>query len=166
MWYFNAQFHSIWTGSHSFHGFLNTFLVFLIFSYVLNETLRERERERERERVRNLNRDGERGVEDMEFPGVLKKYHVEILGVNWKRSEIFRGDQEIMLHFHESWFLTLDFPRGVTQFYRISKAKGSFVLSRISEGKVTNLRDPGIFFKKSMTLILPVWIFLEQSNNH
>ena len=30
------------------------------------------------------------GVEDMEFPGVLKKEHVEIPGVNYKRSGISR----------------------------------------------------------------------------
>ena len=47
----------------------------------------------------------------MEFPGILKKYHVEILGVNSRRSVIFRGDQEkIML-------------RGVTQFYGVSNSK-------------------------------------------
>ena len=48
----------------------------------------------------------------------------------------------------KSWFLTLEFPRSVTQFYRISKGKESFVLSRISKGKVTNLKDPGFFFLK------------------
>ena len=34
------------------------------------------------------------GIEDMEFSGVLKKYHVGILVVNYKRSEISRGVQE------------------------------------------------------------------------
>ena len=78
------------------------------------------------------------------------------------KSGIFRGDQEIiMLHFHESWFLTLEFPRGITQFYRISKGKESFVMSRISKGKVTDLKDTGFYFEKSMSSILPVWIFLE-----
>ena len=101
---------------------------------------------------------GDSGVEDMEFPGVLKKYHVEILGVKWK-SGIFRGDQEIMLHFHESWFLTLDFSRGVTQFYRIYKAKRSFVLSRISKSKVTNLKDPVVFFLKKYDLNPPFGFF-------
>ena len=53
------------------------------------------------------------------------------------KSGISRGDQEkTMLNFHESWFLTFEFPRGATQFYEISK------------GKVTNLKDPGFFFKK------------------
>ena len=51
----------------------------------------------------------------MEFLGVLKKYNVEILGVNWKRIGIFSGDQEkFMLIFCESWFLVLKFPRSVT----------------------------------------------------
>ena len=47
---------------------------------------------REKEKKRNPNR-GE--AEDMEFPGVLKKYQVEILGVNSKRSAISRGDQRV-----------------------------------------------------------------------
>ena len=58
-----------------------------------------------------------------------------------------------MLHIHESWFLTLQFP-GVTQFYRISKGKESFALSRIPKGKVTNLKDPW-FFKKKYALNRP-----------
>ena len=33
-------------------------------------------------------------VEDMEFPGVLKKEHVEIPGVKYKRSGISRDNQE------------------------------------------------------------------------
>ena len=53
-----------------------------------------------------------------------------------------------MLNFQESWFLTLEFQKGVTQFYGISKGKESFVLSRISEGKVTNLKNPEFFLKK------------------
>ena len=30
----------------------------------------------------------------MEFPGVLKKFQGQFPGVNWKQSEISRGDQE------------------------------------------------------------------------
>ena len=41
--------------------------------------IKEREKEREEEIQTGA---GKRGVEDMEFPGVLKKYYVEILGVN------------------------------------------------------------------------------------
>ena len=38
---------------------------------------------------------GGRGVEDIEFSGILKKYHVEILGVNRKRSEISSVNQRV-----------------------------------------------------------------------
>ena len=34
------------------------------------------------------------GDKDMEFPGILKKEHVEIPGVNSKRSGISSSDQE------------------------------------------------------------------------
>ena len=107
----------------------------------------------------------------MQFPGLIKGYNTILQNlqeqsfvlsrISLGKSEICRGDQEIMLHFHESWLLTLEFPRGVTQFYRISKGKASFVLSRIAKGKVTNLKDPGLFFLKSMSSIPLVWIFLE-----
>ena len=65
------------------------------------------------------------------------------------KSGVCRGDQEkVMLNFDESSFLTLEFQRGVTQLYGIFKVKESFVLSRISKGKVTNLKNPEFFFKK------------------
>ena len=35
------------------------------------------------------------GDEDIEFPGVLKKYYVEVVGVKGKRSAISRGDQSV-----------------------------------------------------------------------
>ena len=63
----------------------------------------------------------------MEFPRLLKKYHVEIPGVHSKWSGICRGVQEkIMLNFRDSWFLALEFPRSVTQFYDICKGKALF----------------------------------------
>ena len=34
------------------------------------------------------------GVENVEFPGVLKKYHVDFPGVNNKKNGISRGDRE------------------------------------------------------------------------
>ena len=44
-----------------------------------------------------------------------------------KRSGMSRGDQEkIMLNFHESWFLALEFQMDVTQFYEISNGKALF----------------------------------------
>ena len=64
------------------------------------------------------------GDEDMEFPGVFKKKHVEIPGVSLKRSGNSRGVQEkLMWNFHGSQFLTLEFARGVTQTCRISRGK-------------------------------------------
>ena len=59
----------------------------------------------------------------MEFPGVLKKEHVEIPGGLLKKEWNFQmGVQEkIMWNFYASWFLTLEFSRGVTQFCRISR---------------------------------------------
>ena len=43
-------------------------------------------------------------VEDMKFPGVLKKKSVEILGIIQKQSGISRGDKKIVWNFHQSWF--------------------------------------------------------------
>ena len=34
-----------------------------------------------------------------QFPVVLNKYHVEILGVNWKRSAVSRVDQRLWQNF-------------------------------------------------------------------
>ena len=49
--------------------------------------------------------------------------------VNWKRGRISRIDQEnIMLIFHKSLFLALEFPWGVTQFYGMCKSKALFCL--------------------------------------
>ena len=61
----------------------------------------------------------------MEFPGVLKKKHVEIPGVSLKRSGNSRGVQEkLMWNFHGSIFdFALEFARGVTQTCRISSGK-------------------------------------------
>ena len=44
---------------------------------------------------------GGAGVEDMEFPEILQKEHVEIPGVNYKRSGIYRGFHEkLTWNFH------------------------------------------------------------------
>ena len=62
------------------------------------------------------------GVGDKKFPWVLKKEHVEISGLNEKGSGISREDLErIMWNFRRSWVLALEFPRGVTQFCRMSR---------------------------------------------
>ena len=74
---------------------------------------------------KNLNR----AVEEMEFPGVLKKENVEIPGVNFKKSRISRGVQaKTHVEFHGSCFLTLEFPKGVTEFCRISRSESFFSL--------------------------------------
>ena len=83
-------------------------------------------------------------VKDMEFPGVLKKNHVEFLEINSKRSRISRGDQEkIMRNSQGSWILALEFPMAVTQFGRISRGEALFRLE-FSKGKITNLEIPGV----------------------
>ena len=53
----------------------------------------------------------EEWVEGMEFPGLLKKEHVEIPQVSSKRSGISRGVQKkkIMCHSHVELFLGLGF---------------------------------------------------------
>ena len=63
----------------------------------------------------------------MEFPGVLKKKHVEILWFNEKRSGISRIVQEkLMWNIHGFLFLTLEFASGVTQFCRSSRGESLF----------------------------------------
>ena len=55
-----------------------------------------------------------RGVEDMEVPGVLNKYNLEIPGINTKMSKIYWGNpEEINWNFHGSWLLVLEIPMGV-----------------------------------------------------
>ena len=46
-------------------------------------------------------------VEDMEFPGVLKKENVKVPGINYKRSEISRGVQ-VKTHVELPWVLVFD----------------------------------------------------------
>ena len=60
---------------------------------------------------------GGAGVGDMEFPGVLKKSHVEFPGVDYKQSRISKGHQEkIMWSFQGSLLLDVEFLRDQTQF--------------------------------------------------
>ena len=48
---------------------------------------------------------GDRRVEDMDFPGVLKKEHVKIQGISYKRSGITRSVYEkLMWNFHGMGF--------------------------------------------------------------
>ena len=58
----------------------------------------------------------EQGVEDMEYPVVLKKGIEKSQSVK-KCSRISRIVQEkVIWNFHGSWFLTLEFRRGVRKF--------------------------------------------------
>ena len=63
-----------------------------------------------------------RGVDDVEFPGVTTKLHVEFLGINQKRSGISKGNQgKIMWDFHGSLLLVLEFLRDLTRICGISQ---------------------------------------------
>ena len=51
--------------------------------------------------------------------------------------------------------MTLQFPRGATQFYGISNGKKSFALSIIFKGKETNLKEAGFLLKKKYVIDPP-----------
>ena len=100
--------------------------------------------------------------EDMEFPGVLKSI--------WK----FQGSSKKECNFHlikkqscgishGSWFLVLEFPSVVVHTILWNFLRWSFVFSRISKDKVTNLKIPGSFWKKCVSTT-PVWIFFWNSS--
>ena len=111
----------------------------------------------------------------MVFPGVLKKEHVEIPGVNLKRSGISMEhvQEKLKLNFHGPWLLTLGFSRvtRVTQFCRISRGESLFSAESRRVNKVTNVKIPdgGRGLEKyilSTTTPLPpspVWIFFWNS---
>ena len=67
-------------------------------------------------------------VEGIDFPGILKKEHMEIPGVNSKEVEFQGVFMKNSWNFHGSWFLTLEFPatRAVTQFCRICRDESLF----------------------------------------
>ena len=73
----------------------------------------------------NSKRVGGGGVEYMEFPGAE---HDKLQGsITIKKELKFSGVQEnVMTNFHRSWFSTLELPRGVTQFCRISRGESLF----------------------------------------
>ena len=81
----------------------------------------------------------------MVFPGVLKKEHVEIPGVNLKRSGISMEhvQEKLKLNFHGPWLLTLGFSRvtRVTQFCRISRGESLFSAESWRVNKVTNVKN-------------------------
>ena len=70
---------------------------------------------------KKFKKSGKSGVEDIDFPGVKKK-HVEILGLNLKRSRIYRY---VLKKF--PWVLVLLTSRGVTQFFRTSRGQSLFL---------------------------------------
>ena len=95
----------------------------------------------------------------MEFSGILKKQHVEIR-VQLKKKVEFPWvlvKEKHLQNFHGSWFLTLEFPKGVTQFFRISRGE-SFGISR---GKVTNLKIPDGIFRKAHPQVPMFGFFME-----
>ena len=65
----------------------------------------------------------------MELLWMLKKYQVEIPGVNWKKNWNFQDWSKkyyVKFPYSKSSYLGLKFPRGVTQFHEICKDKAFF----------------------------------------
>lgn len=84
------------------------------------------------------------GVEDMEFPGLFNKRHVEIPGFElkwnfWRCS----SRKKMLILMHE--FLTIEFPIGVIHFYRITRGEMWFSLEflRVKSHKSKNFRKEG-----------------------
>ena len=92
---------------------------------------------------------GDRDVEEIDFPGVLKKKHVKILGVY----------EKLMWSFHGSWLLTLEFSSGCfTQLSRIRRGERLFSKGKIKNLKITEVKG----FKKVYISSKPLFgIFLE-----
>ena len=96
---------------------------------------------------------------DMEFPGVLKSL--------WKFQESSKKEYNFHLiknnHVEFPWVLLfgLGIPKGCSTILW-NFLRWSFVFSRISKDKVTNLKIPGIFWKKYVSTT-PVWIFFWNS---
>ena len=93
----------------------------------------------------------------MEFSWILKKYGVEIPGVNWKRSGVSTIDQEkIMLNFINLHFWPWNF--------QVSKGCNTIsgnLQAIISKGKETKLKISVFFFQKSMPSNPSVYTFSE-----
>ena len=105
------------------------------------------------------------GLRTWNFEGYwMKKEHVEITGFKWKRSGISRGDKKLMWNFHGYWFLDgTGISKGCSKSLQNFQGQ-SFVSSRISKGKVTNLKSLGIFLKKVRPhSTSPAWIFFWNS---
>ena len=69
-------------------------------------------------------------VEDTNFPGILKKEHVEVLGESSIKIDVefLEVLMKNLWNFHGSLVLKLEFPppRGVTQFCRIRSGESLF----------------------------------------
>ena len=78
----------------------------------------------------------EAGVEDIKFRGVLN----EERACGNSRGQLKNGKKGVqekpMCNFHGSWFLTLEFPRGVKQFCKISSRGEACFLSGISNSAI------------------------------
>ena len=80
--------------------------------------------------------------QDLDFPGILKKYNVEFPGVKQEITKNSRGNKEKITKNLAS------FPIGAIWFCRIFLWMNSFVLSRTSKGEITNLENPVAFSKR------------------
>ena len=79
--------------------------------------------------------------QDLDFPGILKKYNVEFPGVKQEITKVFRGNKEkIINHFIPNRYLII-----LQDFLGMN----SFTLSRTSKGEITNLEIPVVFFSFS-----------------
>ena len=99
------------------------------------------------------------GVEDMEFPGVLKKENMEIPGVNEKRSRISKGVQgKTQMEFR--WVLVFDIGISKGCHTILVNFQGwKLVFSGIFKGEITNLKFLEEGFQKSIFSTPPVWFF-------
>ena len=97
----------------------------------------------------------------MDFPGVLKSI-LKFQGSSKKECNFHLIKKQSCGISHGSWFLVLEFPSVVVHTILWNFLRWSFVFSRISKDKVTNLKIPGIFWKKYVSTT-PVWIFFWNS---
>ena len=91
-------------------------------------------------------------IEDMKFPGPLKKQQVDFPRVNQKLCRICRGNQEkIMRNFQRSWFLTLKFASDKYNFVEFLGLKLCFVWN--FQGYSKKSKNSRFFFQKIVFLI-------------
>ena len=111
-------------------------------------------------KIRKNKHKGGGGGLDIEFPGVLKKAYGKCgnskdqLKKKWDFQGCSRKNHP--WNIHGFYFLTLEFPGGVTQFFRISIGESLFF-----KGKVTNLKIVRIFSEKFILNPPPFGFLLE-----